>query len=169
MYQLRTSYLKRWAMEGYTKTSILARGTFGTVYLGHSLLKTRQQVVIKEIQLGTMAGQVDSSESQTEVKVLKLLCHPNIIKIYQSTVHNDMLCMVSYGVENFLPETIFFWIWQKRHLSSAFFKILEWKDWNYRIMKALTQILVNGENFGFSKIWLIRRCSKEKPCSYLVV
>ena len=94
-------------MEGYTKTSILARGTFGTVYLGHSLLKTRQQVVIKEIQLGTMAGQVDSSESQTEVKVLKLLCHPNIIKIYQSTVHNDMLCMVSYGVDNFLPETIF--------------------------------------------------------------
>ena len=94
-------------MEGYTKTSILARGTFGTVYLGHSLLKTRQQVVIKEIQFGTMAGQVDSSESQTEVKVLKLLCHPNIIKIYQSTVHNDMLCMVSYGVDNFLPETIF--------------------------------------------------------------
>ena len=94
-------------MEGYTKTSILARGTFGTVYLGHSLLKTRQQVVIKEIHLGTIAGQVDSSESQTEVKVLKLLCHPNIIKIYQATVHNDMLCMVSYGVDNFLPETIF--------------------------------------------------------------
>ena len=94
-------------MEGYTKTSILARGTFGTVYLGHSLLKTRQQVVIKEIQLGTTAGQVASSESQTEVKVLKLLRHPNIIKIYQATVHNDMLCMVSYGVENFSPDTGF--------------------------------------------------------------
>ena len=95
-------------MEGYTKTSILARGTFGTVYLGHSLLKTRQQVVIKEIQFGTMAGQVDSSESQTEVKVLKLLRHPNIIKIYQATVNNDILCMVSYGVENFSPDTDFF-------------------------------------------------------------
>ena len=74
---------------GYDRVSVLARGAFGTVYLGRRRTDAKD-VVVKEIQLDSIGDPV-----ATEVKVLKLVKHPNIIAFYEANVVNDTIYMAS--------------------------------------------------------------------------
>ena len=79
-------------MEIYEKETVLARGAFGTVYLGRNKSDSKK-VVIKEIQWDSFGRSLD--HSATEVRVLQLLKHPNVINFYEAAVTDDKLCMAS--------------------------------------------------------------------------
>ena len=77
-------------MNDYEKIRVLARGAFGIVHLSKRVTDSRH-VVIKEI---LMDSKLDRNTSAVEVKVLKMLKHPNIIQLYDSFILNNCLMMV---------------------------------------------------------------------------
>lgn len=89
-------------MEKYETEKILARGTFGTVYLAHLKNDTRKRpVVIKQLSMEVFSNN-DRISTFNETKVLKMLNHPNIIQYYDSFLsHTDATSM--YIVMEYAP------------------------------------------------------------------
>ena len=69
-------------MDEYEETGVIGRGAFGRVSLCRRI-KDNRQVVIKSIALDAL-GNRDRQAIVTEVKVLKMLDHPNVIRLYDS-------------------------------------------------------------------------------------
>ncbi|PVU97964.1 hypothetical protein BB561_000214 [Smittium simulii] len=76
----------------YTKEKKLGEGTYAVVYLGHDT-KTNLKVAIKKIKLGNMKNGLDISAIR-EVKALKDLDHPNVIKLLDVYSHKKNLNLV---------------------------------------------------------------------------
>ena len=89
-------------MEKYETEKILARGTFGTVYLAHLKNDTRKRpVVIKQLSMEVFSNN-DRISTLNETKVLKMLNHPNIIQYHESFLsHTDATSM--YIVMEYAP------------------------------------------------------------------
>ena len=88
-------------MENYEIEKILARGTFGTVYLAHSKNDARKRpVVIKQLAMEVFSNN-DRTSTLNETKVLSMLKHPNIIKYYDNFLSPDMSSM--YIVMEYAP------------------------------------------------------------------
>ena len=104
-------------MDQYETERILARGTFGTVYLSH--LKTdvrKQQVVIKQLSIDVFSNS-DRISTLNETKVLSMLKHPNIIKYHDSFLSPDATSM--YIVMEYAPGgTLLDVIEQRRKLTA---------------------------------------------------
>ena len=88
-------------MDEYEIEKILARGTFGTVYLVHLKNDARKRpVVIKKLSMEVFANS-DRMSTLNETKVLSMLKHPNIIRYYDSFLSPDLTHM--YIVMEFAP------------------------------------------------------------------
>ena len=88
-------------MEEYEIEKILARGTFGTVYLVHLKNDARKRpVVIKRLSMEVFDDS-DRMSTLNETKVLSMLKHPNIIRYYDSFLSPDLTHM--YIVMEFAP------------------------------------------------------------------
>ena len=88
-------------MEEYEIEKILARGTFGTVYLVHSKKDARKRpLVIKQLSMEVFDNS-DRMSTLNETKVLSMLKHPNIIRYYDSFLSSDLTHM--YIVMEFAP------------------------------------------------------------------
>ena len=88
-------------MEEYEIEKILARGTFGTVYLVYLKNDARKRpVVIKKLSMEVFANS-DRMSTLNETKVLSMLKHPNIIGYYDSFLSPDLTHM--YIVMEFAP------------------------------------------------------------------
>ena len=74
-------------LSNYKYIKNIGEGTFGKVKLAiHKL--TGEKVAIKVLQKNLITGQKQYERIQNEIKYLKLLNHPNIIKIYE-VIEND--------------------------------------------------------------------------------
>ena len=103
-------------MDQYEIERILARGTFGTVYLCHLKNDSRKQVVVKKLGMEVFNNS-DRISTLNETKVLSMLNHPNIIKYYDSFLSSDATSM--YIVMEYAPGgTLFDLIEQRRKLMS---------------------------------------------------
>ena len=102
-------------MDGYEKERILARGTFGTVYLCHSKRDPNKQVVIKEISVDVFNGS-DRVTALNEARVLGILNHPNIIKYYDSFLNSEASCM--YMVMEYAAGGTLFDLIEKRRMNT---------------------------------------------------
>ena len=60
----------------------LGEGTFGTVRLGQHV-ETKQKVAIKILEKTKIAQMSDVGRVAREIKILKSISHPNIIKLYE--------------------------------------------------------------------------------------
>ena len=88
-------------MENYEIEKILARGTFGTVYLAHSKTDARKRpVVIKQLAMEVFSNN-DRTSTLNETKVLSMLKHPNIIRYYDNFLSPDMTSM--YIIMEYAP------------------------------------------------------------------
>ena len=88
-------------MEKYETEKILARGTFGTVYLAHLKNDTRKRpVVIKQLSMEVFSNN-DRMSTLNETKVLSMLTHPNIIQYFESFLSTDATSM--YIVMEYAP------------------------------------------------------------------
>lgn len=80
-------------MEEYEIEKILARGTFGTVYLVHSKKDARKRpLVIKQLSMEVFDNS-DRMSTLNETNVLSMLKHPNIIRYYDSFLSSDLTHM----------------------------------------------------------------------------
>ena len=103
-------------MDQYDIERILARGTFGTVYLCHLKNDLRKQVVVKKLAMEIFNNN-DRIGALNETKVLSMLNHPNIIKYYESFLSSDEASM--YIVMEYAPGgTLFDLIEQRRKLMA---------------------------------------------------
>ena len=103
-------------MDQYDIERILARGTFGTVYLCHLKKDLRKQVVVKKLAMEIFNNN-DRIGALNETKVLSMLNHPNIIKYYESFLSSDEASM--YIVMEYAPGgTLFDLIDQRRKLMA---------------------------------------------------
>jgi serine/threonine protein kinase len=103
-------------MDQYEIERILARGTFGTVYLCHLKKDLRKQVVIKKLAMEVFNNS-DKISALNETKVLSMLNHPNIIKYYDTFLSSDATSM--YIVMEYAPGgTLFDLIEQRRKLMA---------------------------------------------------
>ena len=103
-------------MDKYEIERILARGTFGTVYLCHLKKDLRKQVVIKKLAMEVFNNS-DKISALNETKVLSMLNHPNIIKYYDTFLSSDATSM--YIVMEYAPGgTLFDLIEQRRKLMA---------------------------------------------------
>ena len=103
-------------MDQYDIERILARGTFGTVYLCYLKNDLRKQVVIKKLAVEVFNNS-DRISTLNETKVLSMLNHPNIIKYYDSFLSSDATSM--YIVMEYAPGgTLFDLIEQRRKMMS---------------------------------------------------
>ena len=74
-------------LSNYRYIRNIGKGTFGKVKLAiHKL--TGEKVAIKVLQKNLITGRKQYERIQNEIKYLKLLNHPNIIKIYE-VIEND--------------------------------------------------------------------------------
>ena len=88
-------------MEEYEIEKILARGTFGTVYLVHLKNDARKRpVVIKKLSMEVFDNS-DRMSTLNETKVLSMLKHPNIIRYNDNFLSPDLTHM--YIVMEFAP------------------------------------------------------------------
>ena len=87
-------------MDQYETERILARGTFGTVYLCHVKADATRQVVIKQLSVELFNG-TDKLITLNETKVLSMLKHPNIIRYHDSFLSSDGSSM--YMVMEYAP------------------------------------------------------------------
>ncbi|CAG9861097.1 unnamed protein product [Phyllotreta striolata] len=78
-------------MQYYNNLKELSRGTFGTIHLCETL-HDKQKLVIKQIHLDSKENKLDTANN--EVKILKSLNHPNIIKFYDNYHHNGIFYIV---------------------------------------------------------------------------
>ena len=74
-------------LSNYKYIKTIGEGTFGKVKLAIHIL-TGEKVAIKILQKNLIKGQKQYERIQNEIKYLKLLNHPNIIKIYE-VIEND--------------------------------------------------------------------------------
>ena len=101
-------------MDRYETERILARGTFGTVYLCHLKSESSKQVVIKQLSMEVFNG-TERISTLNETKVLSMLDHPNIIKYHDSFLNSDASSM--YMVMEYAPGgTLFDFIEHRRKL-----------------------------------------------------
>ena len=113
MIQIKTT-LGFTKMERYDTERILARGTFGTVYLGRLKTDPSKQVVIKQLSLDVF-NNGDKISTLNETKVLSMLKHPNIIKYHDSFMSWDASSM--YIIMEYAPGgTLFDLVAQRRSL-----------------------------------------------------
>ena len=113
MIQIKTT-LGFTKMERYDTERILARGTFGTVYLGRLKTDPSKQVVIKQLSLDVFNNS-DKISTLNETKVLSMLKHPNIIKYQDSFMSMDASSM--YIIMEYAPGgTLFDLVAQRRSL-----------------------------------------------------
>ena len=117
-------------MDNYETERILARGTFGMVYLCHlkkdvSSIK-KKQVVIKQIPLEVLKG-VDRITTLNEAHVLSMLKHPNIIQYYDSFFGGDDATSM-FMVMEYAPGGTLFDLIEKKHSSRV---MGERKNLNY--------------------------------------
>ena len=74
-------------LSNYKYIKNIGEGTFGKVKLAIHIL-TGEKVAIKILQKSLIKGEKQYERIQNEIKYLKLLNHPNIIKIYE-VIEND--------------------------------------------------------------------------------
>ena len=74
-------------LSNYKYIRTIGEGTFGKVKLAIHIL-TGEKVAIKILQKNLIKGQKQYERIHNEIKYLKLLNHPNIIKIYE-VIEND--------------------------------------------------------------------------------
>ena len=91
----------------------LGEGTFATVYLGLHL-QTNEQVAIKVLNKHQIFEQITKTRIEREIKILKLLRHPNIIHLYSVIQTTDNIFLV---MEYANGNELFEYINHKRRLS----------------------------------------------------
>ena len=70
------------SLENYTFIKTIGEGTFGKVKLAiHKL--TQEKVAIKILEKKKINNEKDLERIKKEIKYLKMLNHPNIVKIYE--------------------------------------------------------------------------------------
>lgn len=70
-------------MAKYNFEKILGKGSFSKVYLA-SNMKTAKEYAIKSVSKTLLYSNVDNMRSMiNEIKVLRILDHPNIVKLYE--------------------------------------------------------------------------------------
>ena len=73
---------ERYSLEKYKFIKTIGEGTFGKVKLAlHKL--TEEQVAIKILEKKKIKNQKDYERIEKEIKYMKMLNHPNIVKIYE--------------------------------------------------------------------------------------
>ena len=71
-----------YTLENYSFLKTIGEGTFGKVKLSlHKL--TQEQVAIKILEKNKIINQKDLERIEKEIKYMKMLNHPNIVKIYE--------------------------------------------------------------------------------------
>ena len=79
-------------MEDYTVLRVAGRGAFGTVYLAKRNTDGKE-VILKTIPVD-MVSATDRQNILTEVKVLNMLNHPNIIEYYDNFLNDKAMVIV---------------------------------------------------------------------------
>lgn len=94
-------------MSDYTITNILlGQGSFGVIWKGYNK-HTNQQVAVKVVTLNPLY-------QNREVRLLEILCHPNIVKLYDSwQIDKEQF----YAMELF--DTDLAWLLRERSLKPA--------------------------------------------------
>jgi len=90
-------------MEAYVKVKAVGRGAFGTVHLVKRKSDNRE-IILKQIPVEQLS-QGERQASVSEVKVLAMLSHPNIIEYYDSFTHEQSLVIaMEYAAGGTLAE-----------------------------------------------------------------
>ena len=86
-------------LSNYQYIKTIGEGTFGKVKLAIHIL-TGEKVAIKILQKNLIRGQKQYERIQNEIKYLKILNHPNIIKIYE-VIENEFsfFIVMEYATE----------------------------------------------------------------------
>ena len=72
----------QYSLENYTFLETIGKGTFGKVKLAEHKL-TQEKVAIKILEKNKIINEKDLERIEKEIKYLKMLNHPNIVKIYE--------------------------------------------------------------------------------------
>jgi serine/threonine protein kinase len=81
-------------MDQFERLGTLGRGAYGVAILvKRKNVRPEQKRVIKEIDLSPMTAQA-RCEAHTEAEVLRSLSHVNIVKLVDTFLHRDKLCIV---------------------------------------------------------------------------
>ena len=69
-------------MEGFNFIKTLGKGNFGKVKLGIHVL-TGEHVAIKILEKDLIFEKADIERISREIKIMKLIRHPNVIQLYE--------------------------------------------------------------------------------------
>ena len=100
-------------LDQYQIDKTIGEGTFGKVKLGIHI-PTGEKVSIKILEKDKIQDKEDSKRISREIKILKLLNHPNIIKIYQIIEDSKNYYII---MEYAKGGELFDYIVKKKHLS----------------------------------------------------
>lgn len=138
----------------YDETKILGTGSFATVYKGINV-KTHQQVAIKKIDIEYLKRNLGKHNIEhiieniiSEIKVMQLLHHPNIIKLIEHIeINNTIYLIVEYCLGGDLDTYI------------------KSQQQNYKVNEATTQLIMtqimNGLKYMHS-VGIVHRDLKPK-------
>jgi serine/threonine protein kinase len=94
------------SIEGLTNTvshyaigKTIGEGTFGKVKLGIDLI-TKQNVAIKILLKSRIVDKSDRERVAREIKILKMVYHPNIIQLYEIIENNDAIYLIMEYASN---------------------------------------------------------------------
>lgn len=79
-------------MDKYERLKKIGKGSFGTVFLCRDK-KSGSEVVAKEICIASLPAK-EQREAATEIRVLQRLCHPNIIRYFESFEERGSLFII---------------------------------------------------------------------------
>ena len=108
------------SLQEYIIKNIIGRGTFSIVRLGINK-KTKEKVAIKILDKSKIVCKRDYMKIIREIKILKNLSHPNVIKIHKICENANYIYIVTEFCEN---GELFDYILKRGHLSeeeSSFF------------------------------------------------
>ena len=79
--------------SNYRKVKVIGRGSFGAAVLVNAAEDSKQQFVIKEVNV-TRMGKKEQEEAKKEIKLLATFNHPNIVQYHDSFIEQGRLCIV---------------------------------------------------------------------------
>ncbi|CAD8132904.1 unnamed protein product [Paramecium pentaurelia] len=94
-------------VQNYILQRTLGQGTFGKVKLGYHIIAD-EYVAIKILEKSRIEKQCDLTRIQREISILRKVCHPNVIKLYEILESESCVYLVMEYVKGgeLLPENI---------------------------------------------------------------
>ena len=99
MSEQRAEYIE----NRYILGAMLGKGAFGKVYKAIDV-ETGKTVAVKQIKI--VNGKIPD-EDRNEIRLLKRVSHPNIVKYLDDFITNDYLCIVTEYLESGSLQSIY--------------------------------------------------------------